>query len=187
MKAKTQELAEIFIQIQSASGVVEDVSKGILSAIKSAKATTLIKFNQMVSAAYRENGWSQIAGRPSADSVLTAAPGAVKLYVSIIRSAYRLDLKVLTYDLMESIRVDIRSANKARRDSDKTKDQPSVAPEIVGIQIKQEHSLTGALWHDALVVREHLEESQKALFDAQVRRLLAKYRKEAPAGLLMAA
>lgn len=186
MKTKIQDLAEVFTQIQSAAVTMEDVSKGILAAIKEAKATTLNKFDAMVTEAYKANGWSQKAGRRSPGDTSASAPRAVTFYVSTIRAAYRLKLKVIGYDLMQAVRDDIAKARKAARDADKAKAAPVQAPEVVGIQVEQENALTGALWHDALVVREHLGESQRALFDAQVRRLLAKYRKEAPADLLAA-
>lgn len=190
MKSQKQNLAEVFTQIQAAAESMESVSKGILDAIKAAKATNLDKFNRMVEDAYKANGWSQKAGRPSAAATLKPAPRAVTFYVSTVRAAYRLGLKVVNYDMMEAIRTDIAVARKAEREAkiaaEKAKEQPVVAPEIVGVQVQQENALTGALWHDALVVREHLDEEQRALFDAQVRRLLAKYRKEAPADLLKA-
>lgn len=178
-----QDLAAVFNRIEAAANAVEDVSKAILATIKAAKAHTLDQFNQMVSDAYQANGWSQKAGRPGATDKLKPAPGAVKLYVSTIRAAYRYGLRVMSYDLMEAIRIDLRAARKIERDRAQPTQQE---PEMAGVQVQQENALTGALWHDALVVREHLDEEQKALFDAQVRRLLAKYRKEAPAELLKA-
>lgn len=187
MKTKTQDLAEVFTQIQSAATAMEDISKGILATIKTAKATTLNKFNAMVEDAYKKNGWSQKAGRRAPGDTTQSAPRAVTFYVSNVRAAYRLKLKVINYDLMQAMRDDIAAARKAEREARVAKTQAVVSPEVVGIQIQQENALTGALWHDALVVREHLDDDQKALFDAQVRRLLAKYRKEAPADLLRAA
>lgn len=183
MKNQSKELAAVFTRIEIAANSVEDISKAILATIKTAKASTLDQFNRMVTEAYEANGWSQKAGRPSITETLRPAPGAVKLYVSTIRAAYRHNLKVLSYDLMEAIRIDLSAARKIERDKAKPVQQE---PEMAGVQVQKENALTGALWHDALVVREHLDEEQKALFDAQVRRLLAKYRKEAPAELLKA-
>lgn len=186
MKTKTQDLAEVFTQIQSAANTLEDVSKGILAAIKHAKATSLAKFNAMVESAYKANGWSQKAGRRMPGDTTKAAPRAVTFYVSTIRAAYRLKLKVMNYDLMQAVRDDIAKARKAERDAAKAKVQPAPAPEVVGIQVQQENTLTGALWHDAVVLWEHLPDEQRALFEGQVRRLLTKYRKDAPEELLAA-
>lgn len=186
MKTKMQNLAEVFVQIQSAASTMEDISKGILAAIKEAKATTLNKFDAMVTEAYKANGWSQKAGRRAPGDTATSAPRAVTFYVSTIRAAYRLKLKVIGYDLMQAVRDDIAAARKAARDAEKNKKQPAKAPEVVGIQVQQENTLTGALWHDAVVLWEHLPGEQRALFEKQVRGLLTKYRKDAPEELLAA-
>jgi hypothetical protein len=186
MKTKLQNLAEVFVQIQTAANSMEDISKGILAAIKDAKATTLNKFDAMVSEAYKANGWSQKAGRRSPGDTTTSAPRAVTFYVSNIRAAYRLKLKVLDYDLMQAIRDDIAKARKRERDAKKATSQLARAPEVVGIQLQQENTLTGALWHDAVVLWDHLPSEQRALFEKQVRGLLTKYRKVAPEELLAA-
>lgn len=186
MKTKTQDLAEVFTQIQSAAATMEDVSKGILAAIKEAKATTLNKFNSMVEDAYKANAWSQKAGRRMPGDTSKSAPRAVTFYVSTIRAAYRLKLRVISYDLMQAVRDDIARARKTERDAAKAKTHPSPAPEVVGIQVQQENTLTGALWHDAVVLWEHLPDEQRVLFEGQVRRLLTKYRKDAPEELLAA-
>lgn len=186
MKTKMQNLAEVFVQIQTAANSMEDISKGILAAIKEAKATTLAKFDAMVTEAYRVNGWSQKAGRKSPGDTTTSAPRAVTFYVSNIRAAYRLKLKVLDYDLMQAIRDDIAKARKRERDAKKATSQLARAPEVVGIQLQQENTLTGALWHDAVVLWDHLPDEQRALFEKQVRGLLTKYRKVAPEELLAA-
>lgn len=191
MKTKPQDLAEVFTQIQSAADAMEDISKGILSAIKDAKANTLNKFNAMVEGAYKANGWSQKRGQRKPGDTTTTAPKAVTFYVSTIRGAYRLKLKVMAYDLMQAVRDDMAKARKAERDAEKAKQrakvEPVQAPEVVGIQLQQENALTGALWHDAVVLWEHLPDEQRALFEGQVRRLLTKYRKDAPPELLEAA
>lgn len=184
MKTQKQDLAAVFLKIESAALAVEDVSKGILAAVKSAKAITLPQFDRLVSEAYAKNGWSQKAGRRPADDPLRSAPGAVKMYVSVIRSGYRLGLKVHSYDLMERLREDILAARKAARVA--PVDPEPKPPEMIGVQVQQEHALTGALWHDAVVLWEHLPDEQRALFESKVRRLLAKYRKDAPAELLRA-
>lgn len=187
MKTKPQNLAEVFVKIQLAANSMEDISKGILAAIKDHKATTLARFNSMVEAAYKANGWSQKAGRRLPGDTTTSAPRAVTFYVSNVRAAYRLKLKVMTYDLMQALRDDIAAARKAERDAEKSKKHPEVAPELAGLQLQQENALTGALWHDAVVLWEHLPGEQRALFEKQVRGLLTKYRKDAPPELLKAA
>jgi hypothetical protein len=186
MTLKKKNLAEVFYGLQEAADSMEDISKGILEEIKAAKANTLEKFNKMVEEAYRENNWSQKPGRRVVGDTLQSAPRAVTFYVSTIRAAYRLDLKVMSYDLMEAIRNDIAAARKALREAGKAHIEATQAPEVAGIQVQQEKALTGALWHDAVVLWDHLPDEQRAMFEAQVRRLLTKYRKDAPQELLKA-
>jgi len=143
MKTQKQDLANVFLQIESATNAVEDVSKGILSAVKAAKASTLDQFERMVSEAYAKNGWSQKIGRRAIGETLKSAPRAVKVYVSIIRSAYRLKLKVATYELMEQMRSDIAEARRVKASS--AAPEPQRPPEMVGVQVQHEKALTGAL------------------------------------------
>lgn len=187
MKTKTQDLAEVFTQIQSAANSMEDISKGILAAIKDAKATTLARFNSMVEAAYKVNGWSQKAGRRLPGDTTKSAPRAVTFYVSNVRAAYRLKLKVLTYDLMQTLRDDIAKARKARRDADKSKDQPEMAPDLAGVSIKNPDELTGDFWHDVLFFATRLPAEQQQWFKAQVQRAYNKCAKDAPPELMKAA
>ena len=188
MKTKTQDLAEVFTQIQSAATAMEDISKGILAAIKTAKATTLNKFNAMVEEAYKKNGWSQKAGRRSPGDTTISAPRAVTFYVSTIRSAYRLKLKVANYDLLQAVRDDIAKARKAARDAEKAKARPEeVAPDLAGVSIKNPDELTGDFWHDVLFFATKLPPEQQQWFKAQVQRAYNKCVKEAPPELLKAA
>jgi hypothetical protein len=187
MKTKPQDLAEVFTQIQSAANTMEDISKGILAAIKAAKANTLEKFNAMVEAAYKANGWTQKSGRRLPGDDRTTAPKAVTFYVSTIRAAYRLKLKVVSYDLMQAVRDDIAKARKARRDAEKAKEQPVTEPDLAGVSIKNPDELTGDFWHDVLFFATKLPAEQQQWFKAQVQRAYNKCVKEAPPELLKAA
>jgi hypothetical protein len=188
MKTKLQNLAEVFVQIQAAANSMEDISKGILAAIKEAKATTLNKFDAMVTEAYKANGWSQKAGRRSPGDTTTSAPRAVTFYVSNIRAAYRLKLKVLDYDLMQAIRDDIAKARKRERDAKKANEKTEeVSPDLAGVSIKNPDELTGEFWHDVLFFATKLPAEQQQWFKAQVQRAYNKCAKEAPPELLKAA
>ena len=171
-------LAVVFAQIEKSANQVEDVAKGMLAAIKHAKASTLEAFDVMVAEAYDKNGWNQAKGRPNLGNVLKPAPQSVKLYVSTVRAAYRLKLKVLSYTIMQDLRNDISKARTLAAAS-----RPAVVPALAGVQVQQVNALTGALWHDAVVLWEHLPEEQQALFEKQVRSLLTRYTKQAPADL----
>lgn len=181
MKTTKQDLASVFAQIEKCAESLEGVAAGILHAVKANNAHTLDQFNDMVAEAYGRNGWSQRAGRPAVGSSEKPAPEAVKVYVSTVRAAYRMQLKVLTFDTMGALRIAIREKRAASAEA-----KPK-SPELRGVQLTTETSLNGALWHDAMVVWDHLPAEQRELFETQVRRLLAKYTKQAPAELLQAA
>jgi hypothetical protein len=181
MKTQKQDLAEVFSQIERAAGAVEEVAKGMLAAIKANNASKLEQFNDMVSKAYEANGWSQKAGRPVEGAKEKPAPDAVKLYVSTVRAAYRMGLKVLQFETMGAVRVAIR---EKRSSASQTVVKP---PEMKGIQVSTENSLTGALWHDAVVLWEHLPMTEQQEFEREVRMLMMRFTKNAPAELLQAA
>jgi len=188
MKTKTQDLAEVFTQIQSAATAMEDISKGILSAIKAANATTLGKFDAMVEAAYKANGWSQKAGRRAPGDTTKSAPRAVTFYVSSVRAAYRLKVKVMACDLMQTVRDETAKARKAKRAAEKAKARPEeAAPDLAGVTIKNPDELTGDFWHDVLFFATKLPAEQQQWFKAQVQRAYNKCVKEAPPELLKAA
>lgn len=172
---KHQDLAVILIKIENAANAVEDVAKQILAAIKAADAQTLDAFDSMVSEAYRKNGWSQKAGRPSATATEKSAPDAVKLYVSTVRAAYRLKLNVMTFETIGALRQAIRDKR-----AEGVVPPPQQAPELAGVSVKGEHQMTGALWHDVLVLREHLPHASQMKFDEEVRKLVNRYIKAAP-------
>lgn len=176
----TENLAAVFAQIEQAAEAVESIAGGVLAAIQEAQADTLEKFNDMVADAYQRNGWSQKAGRPAEGSTERPAPQAVKVYVSIVRRAYRMELDVLSFEHMGALRSAIRQA--------RTQDAHAGvrSPELRGVQVSSSDRLTGGLWHDAVVLYENLPDEQRTLFETQIRRLLKKYTKAAPEELLQA-
>lgn len=181
MKTQTNDLASIFSRIERAASAVEEVAKAMLAAIKAADARTLEKFNDMVADAYGRNGWSQRQGRPVEGAKERPAPDAVKLYVSTVRAGYRMGLKVQTFDTMHALRQAIR---EKRAKASQTAERGN---QLRGVQVSSSTSLTGALIHDVAVLYQHLPSEQQALFEDQLRRLVARYTKQAPAELRPAA
>jgi hypothetical protein len=182
MNMKKPDFAGILLSIETASAAVDDMAKKMLSAIKFAQADTLIDFNEMVSDAYAKNGWSQVIGRPMAGAELKPAPDAVKMYVSVVRAAYRLDLEVTSYETMGALRMAIKEKRALNRAP-----KPTLAPEMKDVQIRNEHEMTGALWHDVIVLWEHLPENSQTKFEEQMRKLLTQYVKAAPEFLKLVA
>lgn len=186
MKNGKHDLAVVFTKIESAAGKVDEVAKGILASIKEQDCTTLEHFNEMVSDAFQRNGWSQKQGRPSEGSTERPAPDAVKLYVSTARAAYRMKINLLEFETMGALRTAIRNA-RSSGNGNGTGKREARPPELKGVHVSRDGSLTGALWHDAVVVWEHLPIDAQQEFEKQVRRLLNRFRKKAPAELAKSA
>jgi len=182
MKTKL-DLAAIFTQIESSAMIVDEVAGKILAAIKEAKADTLEAFNVMTWAAYDAKGWSRRIGPPVPGDV--PAPASVKVYVSTIRAAYRLEVNVLDYSAIGELRKAIRSARSGKAASS-PKPEPT-PPEMKGVKVDHPAALTGSLWHDAIVLWENLPEEQQSALEEAVRKLVAKYTRKAPPALRLAA
>lgn len=169
-------LATNFLNIARKAKGVESAANGIFSTLKAEDVTTLDHFNERVREAYHTNGWSQTAGRPVTGAKEKPAPDAVKLYVSTFRAAYRMGLDVLAFETVGALRTSIRERRQAPQHA-QAADRP---PELKGIQVAVEHSLTGALWHDAVVLHQHLSSDKQHEFEREVRMLMMRYSKDAP-------
>lgn len=185
--SKKQELSVIFAQIAEISGTLESQAAQILAVIKNASADTLESFNSLVAEAYAKNEWSQVQGRPSADSPLKPAPDAVKLYVSTVRAAYRLKLQVTSYDSMGALRGAIKEKRAEERAMHAAVPHEEVLPELKGVQFVDNEELTGATFHDILVLYKHLPEISQAKLMEEIRKLTTRYVKAAPEFLRLVA
>lgn len=164
-------LATIFAQIETAAAHVDDVASAMLATIKAAGATTLDEFNELVADAYAANGWSQRMGRPAPGD--KPAPGAVKMYVSTVRRAYKLQLDVLSFETMEALRKACRGVERPA---------PAERPaQLRGLSLSSDAGLNGAVFHDVVVVWEHLNAERQAELEKQIQRLVSRYAKSVPA------
>ena len=98
----------------------------------------------------------------------------VRTYVSEVRGAYRLGLDVLTYTSIADLRNDIRAT---RREAIAESAERARRPELVGITIKTDNKLNGALFHDLIVVYEALDEAQQDAMEQALERALKKFLK----------
>lgn len=184
MATPKQDLAKVFSSIDNASAAVDDVAKGILAAIRDAKADSLDKFNDMVAEAYKANSWSQTIGRPAPGTTEAPAPRAVKLYVSNVRAAYRLHLQVLEFQTMRELRDAVSEVRKQKQAGEKPAEK---AEELRGISISRGGKLIGAPFHDAAVVWQSLDDEDRVAFVEGLEVLLVKFRRKAMAQLKAAA
>lgn len=183
---KTQDLSAVLASIETASSALDSLAGDMLAVIKRAKAETLPAFDLMVAAAYSANGWSQVAGRPSADSALKPAPDAVKLYISNVRAAYRLNLDVLSFETIGAMRMAIKEKRAEIRAEKALVPAEPVPPELRGVQFTDGDEMTGATMHDMLVLYNHLPEVSQAKLVEEVRKLVVRYVKAAPEFLRLA-
>jgi hypothetical protein len=175
------DLATIFTRIETAANKTEQVAGQILAEIKKHDAKTIQAFDSLVAEAFKANGWSQVAGRPATDSKLKPAPVSVKLYVSSVRAAYRLELPVLTFETIGALRVAIRKARSERAPQSKPEPQPE---ELKGIVLAAPDRLTGSIFHDVAVLWSHLPENQQAELEARVRKLVEMFSRKSPLTLV---
>lgn len=168
------ELATIFNRINKAHATMETTASQIIEVLKLNDVNTLDKLNELVAVAYDRNGWSSRQGRPRPGDV--SAPSAVQVYVSTLRRAYRMGIKVLKLTSMEEVRREIRKANRGDH-----------APGPKGVRLTAVGSFNGDLRHDILLLWEVIPEEEQQALEASVQRLYDKYVKKAPPALRLVA
>lgn len=154
---------------------VESTASGVLAIVKSAGAINEATFDGLVEKAYEANGWNPKAGRPANGSKpLEAAPDTVRVYVTIVRRAIRLGLRVGRYDTFTALRTALerkapRLVKTKRTGRKGRKGQPQLAripkdleQNFVGVEIETPREPNGALFHDlaATFVRLKKEEDR---------------------------
>lgn len=172
-KSEDKSMATVMRQIAQAHEATEATADLLLESIRQHKAVALADFDSMVTQAYVQNGWSQRIGRPQGGDV--QAPAIVKVYVSTIRAAYRLDLSVATYTTLYALRQDVRKARAAH-----PQERPAADPALAGLSVQSPGSLTGAVLHDLCAVRLALAPAEQKALDAALSKVLAMYVKKAP-------
>ncbi len=170
----TKGLANTFRRIAAAAEKLEDTASHILKVVADINASDLETFDQLVREAYRQNGWNERPGRPSTEAA-TTVPKIVRTYVSEIRAAFRLGLKVRTFESFYQLRMAIREKRE------QLEAEANVAakswPALRGVKVSSPDKLNGALFHDLIVIYDHLDEESGAALERSVKRLLGKYRK----------
>jgi hypothetical protein len=155
---------------------LDDVAGGFMKLVKEEGIDTLEKFDPWLALGYEDNGWSNVVGRPAPGSTLTPAPRAVKQYASAIRAALKLGLVIADYEKMRNL-VD---AVMAKRKSLATPPAKLPDPELKGVLIRSTGHMNGALWHDAIVVIENLNEEDKDDFEQRLRKLVMRFQSKVP-------
>lgn len=182
---KLIDLAAVFTQIEIHAQATDNVAGQILLAARAANADTVDAFNNMVYAAYDVKGWSHRMGRPIEGDV--SAPSSVKTYVSEIRKAYNNGVKVLDFESIGELRKATRIARSQLLSSAPAAPTAKTPPELKGVTVQNGGSLSGHLFHDAIVLWENLPKEQQAAFEDKLQKLVAQYTRKAPPALRIAA
>lgn len=163
-------------QIAEQGEKMDNVAGALLKLVKEESIDNLDKFNAWLAIGYEENGWSNVVGRPAPGSTLVPAPRAVKQYASTFRAAFGFEMNIAEY---ENVRQLTDAVTEKRMDSVKPvaviKD-----PELKGVSVKAGNRMNGALWHDAIVVIEHLNEDDKDDFEQRLRKLVMRFQSKVP-------
>lgn len=163
-------------QIAEQGDKLDNVAGALLKLVKEENIDTLDKFNEWLTIGYEENGWSSVIGRPVAGSTLIPAPRAVKQYAATFRAALGYEMKVADYENMRQL-VD---AVAEKRKSLATPPAKLPDPELKGVLIRSTGHMNGALWHDAIVVIENLNEEDKDDFEQRLRKLVMRFQSKVP-------
>jgi hypothetical protein len=159
-------LSVVFIDLEDASNAVENVSRDFFQVLREEDVNDVEHLNKIAADAYQANGWSLTKGRPAAGSTEKPAPDVVKLYLSIARRGFALNLDVKSFETMYQLREAITNLpiSLAANDAKKQEQHPTFAKSSTCIAI-------GALW-------EHLPPDVQTEFDNEVLKLLARFGKK---------
>lgn len=176
MTTQKSKQALVLQQIAEQGDKLDNVAGAFMKLVKEEQIDTLEKFNPWLALGYEENGWSSVIGRPPVGSTLAAAPRSVKQYASMFRAAFKFDMKVTEFD---SVRQMVDAVAEKRKEMAKP---PEVIrdPELKGVLVKAGNHMNGALWHDAIVVIEHLNDDDRDEFEQRLRKLVMRFQSKVP-------
>jgi hypothetical protein len=156
---------------------LDNVAGAFMKLVKEEKIDSLEKFNPWLEIGYTENGWSSQVGRPGLGvTTLAPAPRAVKQYASMFRAAFKYELKVTEF---ENVRQMVDAVAAKRKELATPPVKPN-DPELKGVMLRSTGHMNGALWHDAIVVIENLNEEDKDDFEQRLRKLVMRFQSRVP-------
>lgn len=183
-------LARAFKAVASQEQQLESTASSILAIVRGAKALTAKKFDTLVEAAYEAAGWNTRPGRPSGDEpAKDAVPDTVRTYVTVIRRAIRVKLKVGTFKTFSALRTalaektaptPIRPTRAAAGPTKANGNGHARIPKdltenFIGIEVDKPAEPNGALFHDLATTYIKLPDEHRNMLGRQLARLLHKY------------
>jgi len=133
----------------------------------------------MLETAYAENGWQKGGGRPKTGVINTPVPEVVRTYASEIRAAYRLELDVLTFDNIKTLRNAVRDKRRKLLGIPESSEGTQKPKQLEGVTVSGTAHMNGALFHDLIVIYEVLPDEEQSKLEASLERLLKKFFKPA--------
>lgn len=185
MKAE-QKLAKAFQALAEQGETLESTASQILGIVKGARALNEERFDRLVEAAYTAAGWNPTPGRPKkGEEPKDAVPDTVRTYVTIIRRALRLGMKVSRYETFTALRTALekkarpKSARRTRHApaaNDVLAELPqSVREDFIGVAIEKPRESNGALFHDLSATFIRLPEKARTEMGRKLNALLHEY------------
>ena len=176
MTTQKSKQALVLQQIAEQGDKLDNVAGAFMKLVKEENIDTLEKFNPWLMIGYEENGWSNVIGRPVPSSKLIPAPRAVKQYASMFRAAFKYEMKVMEF---ESVRQMVDAVAEKRKEMATPPVKPA-DPELKGVLLRSTGHMNGALWHDAIVVIENLNDEDKDDFEQRLRKLVMRFQSKVP-------
>ena len=156
-----QKLARAFTALAQQGEQIDSTASTVLGIVKGAGAVNEKSFDELVAEAYEKNGWNAQVGRPANGSEpKDAAPNTVRTYVTIMRRAIRVGLRIGRYGTFTALRTAleknarpqlVRQGKKVKRKRGAqqiARIPKDLAANFVGIEIEQPREKNGALFHD---------------------------------------
>jgi hypothetical protein len=94
----------------------------------------------------------------------------------MFRAAFKYELKVTEF---ENVRQMVDAVAAKRKELATPPIKPN-DPELKGIILRSTGHMNGALWHDAIVVIENLNEEDKDDFEQRLRKLVMRFQSRVP-------
>jgi hypothetical protein len=94
----------------------------------------------------------------------------------MFRAAFKYELKVTEF---ENVRQMVDAVAAKRKELATPPVKPN-DPELKGVMLRSTGHMNGALWHDAIVVIENLNEEDKDDFEQRLRKLVMRFQSRVP-------
>lgn len=186
MKTESK-LAKAFLAIATQENALDSTASTVLAIVKDVRGLNGEKFDDLVKAAYDAAGWNTRPGRPDADAEKRGeVPATVRTYVTVIRRALRVGIRVSRFATFSALRVALaaktvhegggRGGRRTAHANGVARIPKDLAQNFIGVAIEKPKDANGALFHDLASTYLALPEEHRNVLGRQLNALLVKYR-----------